>query len=124
MPLNIEPFPAAAKLRRGAADLVPVVTAESRYLENETLTKLPAEQLVKVVPTPIETIPLTGHVRLRSSTKVFYESPLSNEAEFLADALKQLIIRRGRRNEKAFQPVPRPPTEYVCGSTRSKLRGC
>ena len=52
LPLHVEPFPKAAKLHRGTADVVPVANAESRYVENELLTKLPPDQLIKVVPTP------------------------------------------------------------------------
>ena len=91
VPLTVEPFPTATNLQRGAADLVPVVTDEARYIENEKLTKLPAEQLVKVVPTPLEITPQIGYVRLRRSTRILSDSALTNEAEYLADALNELL---------------------------------
>jgi hexosaminidase len=91
LPLDVEPFPEAAKLHRGAADVLPVANAESRYAENELLTKLPGGQLIKVVPTPSDTNPLPGRVPLNSSTKIFYQPSLLNEATFLAAALGELI---------------------------------
>ena len=42
LPLEVSAFPEPSKLRRGSADVFPVVTAESRYRENESLTLLPA----------------------------------------------------------------------------------
>ena len=91
VPMAVEPFPTATNLQRGAADLVPVVTDEARYIENEKLTKLSADQLVKVVPTPLEIASQTGHVRLRSSSRIVSDAALTNEARFLADALNELL---------------------------------
>jgi hexosaminidase len=96
VPLTVEPFPTATNLQRGAADLVPVVTDEARYIENEKLSTLPAEQLVKVVPTPVEITSLTGSVRLRRSTSIFADAPLANDAAFLADALSELLTEKVR----------------------------
>ncbi|MEX0610715.1 MAG: family 20 glycosylhydrolase [Pirellulales bacterium] len=91
VPLRIEPFPAPEKLRRGAADIVPVVTAEARYAENESLTRLPLEQLVKVVPTPAEIKPLPGQLTLRRSIKILHEPTLADEARFLASSLQEVL---------------------------------
>jgi hexosaminidase len=100
--LTVEPFPAEMSLQRGASDLVPVVTAEARFVENGKLSKLPAEQLVKVVPTPLETTPLTGSVQLRTSNGIFSDAALANEATFLADALNELLTE----NVRVHQRIP------------------
>jgi hexosaminidase len=92
--LDVESFPETTKLHRGVADVLPVANAESRYAENELLAKLPGDQLIKVVPTPSDTNPLPGRVSLNSSTKIFYQSPLLNEATFLAAALGELTNGR------------------------------
>lgn len=92
VPIRVDQFPEAAKLRRGETDIVPVVTAESRYLENESLRKLPADQLCKVVPTPVEIQPRSGHIWLQSSTKIICETPVAVEATFLANALGELLM--------------------------------
>jgi len=91
VPLRIEAFPEPSKLRRGATDVLPVVTAESRYIENESLKKLPERQLLKVVPTPVQYQPRDGKVELRSSTQILCETRLAAEAKFLAAALGELL---------------------------------
>ena len=94
VPLHVKPFPAATKLKRGPADVVPVVNAESRFVENELLTKLPMSELIKIVPTPEEIKSIPGRVVLNSSTKIVYQPHLINEAAFLADAIGELINGR------------------------------
>jgi hexosaminidase len=85
--IHIGPFPAADKLRRGADDRVPVVTAESRYLENKSLRKLPADKLMKVTPTPEEFEQLAGEFRVTDWTPIMYDASLGTEAHFLKRAL-------------------------------------
>jgi hexosaminidase len=92
--VHIEPFPPAAKLHRGSADIVPIVTAESRFIENEPLKKLPQEQLIKVIPTPVEIKPQSGTFVLKLSTTLFFDSSLRNEAAFFADASGELLDER------------------------------
>jgi hexosaminidase len=94
VPLQIEPFPPADKLHRGAADAIPVLTTKLRFLENEALTKLPPEQLVKVVPTPSSIDHLPRSVLLKAPLTVFCEPSLLNEAQFLAGAFGELMNRR------------------------------
>jgi hexosaminidase len=94
VPCSIGPFPEASKLNRGAADLVPVVTAESRYHANEHLELLPAEQLNRVVPSPVFSENLPGQLLLGKSTKVFHDRELMAEAEFLMDALAAVSSER------------------------------
>jgi hexosaminidase len=85
---HIEPFPLdLQKIRRGAADVVPVVTAESRFHENQSLTKLPSGDLVKVVPSPVRIQQRDGTFKLHSATRIVYQAAVAREARFLADAL-------------------------------------
>ena len=92
--LQIEEFPAAELLKRGATDEVPVATAESRYRDNESLTLLPQNELIKVVPTPSEMNSLPGKVRLHGTSVICFEPPLAREAEFLAAQLEPLLGKR------------------------------
>jgi len=94
LPLRIERFPDADKLRRGAADLEPVVTAESRFRENESLKLLPPETLIKVVPTPIDVKPLNGKATVGNSSIIYYGPQLESVAGHLADALQPLLGAR------------------------------
>ena len=127
VPIRVEQFPEAAKLRRGATDIVRVVTAESRYVENESLRKLPADQLCKVVPTPVEIQPRSGHVGLQSSTKIICETPVAVEATFLANALSELLtggvaLEQGAEGNKATPDAIRLRIAdvEVAGSVRRK----
>ncbi len=92
--LQVEDFPAAELLKRGATDEVPVVTAESRFRDNELLTLLPQSELIKVVPTPTEMNSLRGKVRLHGNSVINFEQPLAREAEFLAAQLELLLGKR------------------------------
>jgi hexosaminidase len=88
--VHIDSFPAADKLRRGAEDHVSVVTAESRYLENQPLRRLPTADLTKVTPTPLESEPVAGEFRIRNGTPIIYDSGLEAEARSLERALRNV----------------------------------
>ncbi len=97
VPLKIEAFPDASKIRRGAGDQVPVVTSASRYAANSALTKLPASELPPVVPTPVAYAKLPGTVAIGASTTIEFEPPLANEAYLLAAYFEHsfnLILRQ------------------------------
>jgi hexosaminidase len=94
IPLRIEDFPPSEMLKRGAADEVPVVTAESRYRENGQLTLLPRNELINVVPTPREMSRLPGKVRLNGSSAIYCEPQLAREADLLAAQLEPLLRKR------------------------------
>ena len=91
IPLVIEPFPHGEKLMRGAADMVPVVTAAGRFRSNEALTRLPASELAQVVPTPIRTTQRVGSVTVGRTTRILYEAELAAEARLLAENLETLM---------------------------------
>jgi hexosaminidase len=97
VPLEIEPFPDAAKIRRGAADRVPVVTSASRYAANSALTMLPADALPPVIPTPVAYARLPGTVTIDASTTIVFEPALVNEANSLARNFEQSFDMRLRR---------------------------
>jgi hexosaminidase len=89
VPLKIEAFPDAAKIRRGAADQVPVVTSASRFAANSGLIKLPVSKLPPVIPTPVTFRRLPGAVAIDASTTIVFEPALVNEANLLAGNFEQ-----------------------------------
>jgi hexosaminidase len=91
VPVRIAPFPEAKMIVRGDGDQLPVVTAASRYAENESLTLLEAADVPKVVPTPLRTTPLAGQVIINSATTIVAEPSLDHEARFLAECLESLL---------------------------------
>lgn len=89
VPLEIGPFPDAAKIRRGAADQVPVVTAESRFAANAELSLLPLDDLPPIIPTPIAAKKLVGSVMIDGQTSIVFAPALESEANWLAKVLEE-----------------------------------
>lgn len=117
VPLKVGPFPAEESLRRGAEDVVPVTSAESRYLANAALNLLPPESLTKVVPTPIQVKRLSGEVTLGRDAIIFFNDPLlANEARYLADAMEPLLEARIPTHLEGSIDAPRP------GSIRLRIK--
>jgi hexosaminidase len=94
VPVQIDQFPIREQHWRGAADAVPVVTPESRFRANESLSMLPADEIGKIVPTPHETTCLAGKLVIRPSTVIQHDSSLDAEAEFLVALLEPLLNAR------------------------------
>ena len=101
VPLEIAPFPAAEKIRRGAGDEVPVVTSASRFAANAALTKLPIDTLPPIVPTPISYQRHPGAVAIDAATTIDFDASLENEAQLLAASLERTFDLKLKR-----QPVP------------------
>jgi hexosaminidase len=88
---HIKPFPPGGKLNRGRDDRVSIVTPELRYLENEGVATLPAHQLPKVVPTPVQETSLPERIVFNNSTRIYCDPQLLAEAKFLAAELRALV---------------------------------
>ncbi len=87
---TVEPFTTKDQILRGKNDLKQVPTAETRYKENLALTKLGADQLLKIIPTPVKMSSGQGAFALTNKAGIFYEAGLENEAKYLSDKLKTL----------------------------------
>jgi hexosaminidase len=102
--LQIAPFPASEKIRRGSDDRVPVVTSASRFAENESLTQLPMDELPPVIPTPIAFTRSPGTVDIDASTTIAYQPSLANEAKSLAaSAGRSFAMRLAEAKEPAAE---------------------
>jgi hexosaminidase len=119
VPIRLQPFPPAAKLRRGADDRLPVVTAETRYRENELLTKIPSDQLARVVPTPMKISSTDGTFLLTPSTTIFYEPTLAGEAKLLANQLDELLVGHVEIVENIPDKAPRGSIQLRSAATKS-----
>ncbi|MCF2516176.1 family 20 glycosylhydrolase [Dyadobacter sp. CY351] len=85
---KVEPFVAKEQILRGKDDLVPLPTAEQRYKDNLKFTKLGAEQLLKIIPSPVKMSAGTETFTLDSKANVFYQKGLEKEAKYLIEKLK------------------------------------
>ncbi len=88
---KISPFESKQQTARSASDLVPVPTAASRYEENSQLSKLPADQVDLVLPTPKKMTRLPGEVVLDTTATIYCEAGLESEARLLAIQLSTLL---------------------------------
>ena len=87
---TVEPFTTKEQILRGTKDLKQVPTAETRYKENLAFIKLGADQLLKIIPTPVKMSAGSGTFTLNNKANVFYENGLENEAKYLVQKLKIL----------------------------------
>ena len=88
---KIAPFESLEQTMRNPNDLVPVPTATSRYEENLQLSKLPADLVDLVLPTPRKLTRLPGKLVLKPAAAIYCEAGLENEAELLASQLSTLF---------------------------------
>lgn len=91
VPVHIATFPGAEKLRRGADDRVPVVTAETRFLQNESLRRLPTAEVAKVTPTPLHFESSPGEFEITDGTPIIFDSGLEGEARALERGLRTVM---------------------------------
>ncbi|TDE11666.1 family 20 glycosylhydrolase [Dyadobacter psychrotolerans] len=87
---TIEPFTTKEQILRGKNDLYQVPTAETRYQTNLAFTKLGAEQLLKIIPTPVKMTSYEGAITLSNRNQIFYEEGLEKETGYLISKLKTL----------------------------------
>lgn len=87
---TVVPFARRDQLLRGPKDQDSIQTNSFRYAENLKVSLLPTEQLLPVVPTPAKTTKTTGAFSLTNTTAIHYEKGLENEANLLAQRLKEL----------------------------------
>lgn len=84
------PFATKEQQLRGNGDLVPLQTAAKRYQDNLALSLIAANQLQKIVPSPVKMTPGSGTLNLDKSFSISYGNGLESEARFLSKKLKDL----------------------------------
>ncbi|WP_317046652.1 beta-N-acetylhexosaminidase [Spirosoma pollinicola] len=87
---TVRPFTRKEQMIRGKDDLEPLPTAQNTYRNNLAFSLLPAEQLQKIIPSPIKLTTGAGRLALTSSLPIYAEKGLENEADFLKQKLKAL----------------------------------
>jgi hexosaminidase len=87
---EILPFTKPEQINRTKDDLVPIPTPEYRYNNNQNVSLLPKEQLLKIIPSPVEIKALKETVQVDNNWKITSDKNLNNEAELLADKLKSI----------------------------------
>jgi len=87
---TITPFAKAAQLNRMPNDKFPIPTNEYRYNENSKLTKLPKEDILPILPSPVKYTKAAGEVVINQDFTINYHGNFKAEADFLAAQLESL----------------------------------
>ncbi len=87
---TILPFANRDQQLRGPNDQVPIQTPALHYQQNAALSLLSADQLLRVIPTPVKMNSGSGTFRLSSRTTIYHTPDLANEAQLLAEKLKTI----------------------------------
>ena len=85
---TIAPFRNIEGLRRAAGDRLPVATASLLFERNRSLERLPAEDVGRLVPTPVRLASGSGGVVLDPAWKVFVDPGLEGEFRALVETLE------------------------------------
>jgi len=87
---EILPFTKPEQINRTKDDLVPIPTPEYRYHNNQNVSLLPKEQLLKIVPSPVEIKISKKSVQVDNNWVITSDKNLNNEAELLTEKLKSI----------------------------------
>ncbi len=87
---EILPFTKPNQINRNREDKEPIPSPSYRYLNNNGLTKITRDKLLKIIPSPVELKKLNGSTKIDENWIISHGSGLENEANFLAEKLKSL----------------------------------
>jgi hexosaminidase len=87
---TITPFTRPEQMLRGKEDQEPLPTARRWYRENLSLSLIPAQELLPVIPTPVKMTTGGGTLSLDNYLPIYHQKGLENEALFLSQKLKNL----------------------------------
>lgn len=85
--VSVAPFEGEEQENASSNSNLNVPTAESIYRENEQLTTLAADQVGKIIPTPVSVKHGEGTFELRDGVIIRYAQEFLNEAEYLSQLL-------------------------------------
>lgn len=89
---TITPFAKAEQLNRMPNDKFPIPTNEYRYNENAKLSKLPKEQILPIIPSPLKYTKGTGEVVVNKDFAINYHGDFKAEADYLTAQLEDLGV--------------------------------
>lgn len=84
------PFTRKEQLLRGNGDMELPASPEKTYMENASLSLLPASQLLPIIPSPLHFEKQNGEYALPSNAVISFSNGLSDEVQILAGRLKEI----------------------------------
>ena len=117
---KILPFTKPEQINRSKDDLVPIPTPEYRYNKNQNVSLVPKNQLLKIIPSPVELKLLGKSTVVDNNWVIVYDNNLENEANILIEkfnsisgltlkasnssiAKNQIILRTDKLNHYGLQ---------------------
>ena len=88
---DVLPFIGEEQINRSPTDKEPIPTAEWLYQQNSIVQPMQKTDLVRVVPTPQMYKPGKGNYLLNSDNKIYAETKLKQEANFLKAGLSKYL---------------------------------
>ncbi|GAB4017868.1 family 20 glycosylhydrolase [Spirosoma koreense] len=88
---TIRPFTRKEQILRGPADLMPLPTPENTYKENQVVSLLTPDKLLKIIPSPAKLTSSAGSLALTNAFTIYADKGLDSEANFLKQKLKTLM---------------------------------
>ncbi len=87
---EILPFTNPKQINRNKEDQEPIPTAKYRYYNNQNLSQISDNQLLKIIPSPVKINKLSGFTKINENWIISNETGLDNEAKYLADKLNSI----------------------------------
>ncbi len=87
---EILPFTKPEQINRSKDDHEPIPTPEYRYQNNQGLSAVQDDQLLKIIPSPVYLKKLGGTTQINENWEISHEDGLENEAGYLAEKLQSL----------------------------------
>lgn len=87
---EILPFTKPNQINRNREDKEPIPSPIYRYHNNNGLTKITQDKLLKIIPSPVHLKKLKGSTIIDENWIISHDGGLENEANYLAEKLKSL----------------------------------
>ncbi|MPR33148.1 family 20 glycosylhydrolase [Salmonirosea aquatica] len=103
---TIEPFTERQQILRGKEDSLRMPTAANRYAANLPLHVVPADSLLKIIPSPVHIKRVGGTLTLDGSQAIRYGKGLEKEANFLSKRLNEITTASYKVGAAAANATP------------------
>ena len=84
------PFTREEQIDRSPEDEEPIPTPEWTYHNNLAMERLPASEVLKIVPSPVSVKTANGALEVSDKLVIFASPELKGESSYLAESLKDL----------------------------------
>ena len=105
---EVLPFTKSEQINRNTDDQEPIPSAEYRYHNNQDLSLLLKDKLLRVIPSPIEVILNSGTTLVDEKWTVSYKKNLENEAQYLIEKIhdaSNINLRKSKGTGAKYQIV-------------------